>query len=236
MPNFFERLNAHKLNLVSPQEALPGRAAYPYPLERTHLVLGTDMLGPHAPQDPQPRPAGTEEIVVAGGCFWGIERVMWRLATEDGLPIHTTAAGYAGGFTAFPTYEETCTARTGHTEAVLVAYQGGEATLRRVLETFWSQHDPTTANRQGNDIGTQYRSAVYTTTDAQLELTRQSLTDYQQALTAAGRGEITTEVAPLAAAGDGTFYFAEEYHQQYLQKNPNGYCNHGFNGVACSIA
>jgi peptide-methionine (S)-S-oxide reductase len=236
MLNFFESLNAHKQVMVSPREALPGRAAYPYPLERTHLVLGTDMLGPHAPEAPRPWPAGTEEIVVAGGCFWGIERIMWRLATDDGLPIHTTAAGYAGGFTAHPTYEETCTAKTGHTEAVLVAYQGGQETLRRILEAFWSQHDPTTPNRQGNDVGTQYRSAVYTTTDAQLALTEQSLAAYQEALTAAGRGRISTEVAPLATAGDGTFYYAEGYHQQYLQKVPDGYCNHGFNGVACSIA
>lgn len=236
MLNFFESLNARKQVMVSPAEALPGRDGYAYPLARTHLVLGTDMLGPHAPEDPQAWPAGTEELVVAGGCFWGIEQIMWRLKTDENLPIHTTAAGYAGGFTAYPTYDETCTARTGHTEAVLVAYQGGESTLKRILEAFWSQHDPTTPNRQGNDIGTQYRSAVYTTTDAQLALTDQSLADYQQALTAAGRGAISTEVAPLATAGTGSFYFAEQEHQQYLEKVPNGYCNHGFNGVACSIA
>ncbi|MGP9694600.1 peptide-methionine (S)-S-oxide reductase MsrA [Brachybacterium sp. AOP25-B2-12] len=223
-------LNAHKKQMVAREDALPGRVHYPYPLRREHAVLGTDMLGPDAPENPRPWPRGAEEIILAGGCFWGIERVAWQIPG-----VVTTSAGYAGGFTAHPTYEEVFSARTGHTEAVRVIYEGGEETLRRILEQFWEQHDPTTAMRQGNDVGTEYRSAVYWTTPAQGEVVRDSARRYQEALTAAGRGRITTELEPLSETGDGHYYTAEPEHQQYLATHPHGYCNHGFNGVACSL-
>src|SRR5699024_5663081 len=145
----------------------------------------------------------------------------------------TTSAGYAGGYTPHPTYEEIFSARTGHAEAVRVIYTGGDATLRALLTQFWQQHDPTTAMRQGNDVGTEYRSAVYWTTPEQGEVVRESVTRYQQALDAAGRGRITTELAPLSEAGAGVYYTAEPEHQQILAKNPDGYCTHGFNGVTC---
>ncbi|GAB2535851.1 peptide-methionine (S)-S-oxide reductase MsrA [Brachybacterium huguangmaarense] len=230
MWQIMDLINGHKKEMVAPQDALPGRDAYPYPLARAHAVLGTDMLGPHAPTDPTPWPAGSEEIILAGGCFWGIERVAWQIPG-----VHTTSAGYAGGYTPHPTYEEVFSSKTGHTEAVRVIYTGGEATLRRILEQFWSQHDPTTAMRQGNDVGTEYRSAVYWTDEAQGEVVRESARLYQEALADAGRGRITTELKPLAEAGSGTYYTAEPEHQQYLAKHPGGYCNHGFNGVACSL-
>ena len=173
---------------------------------------------------------GTETAVLAGGCFWGVERIAWQVPG-----VVTTSAGYAGGFTPHPTYEEVFSAQTGHAEAVRVVYTGGEETLRAVLTQFWEQHDPTTANRQGNDVGTEYRSAVYWTSPAQGAVVRDAAVRYQQALDAAGRGTITTELAPLAEAGDGRYYTAEPEHQQYLARNPGGYCNHGFNGVACAI-
>ena len=230
MWQMMDLLYAHKKDMVAPEDALPGRGAYPYPLVREHLVLGTDMLGPDAPRDPHPWPEEAEELILAGGCFWGIERIAWQIPG-----VHTTSAGYAGGYTPHPTYEEVFSARTGHAEAVRVIYTGGEDTLRALLTEFWQQHDPTTANRQGNDVGTEYRSAVYWTTEAQGEIVRDSATRYQEALDSAGRGAITTELAPLAEAGDGVYYTAEPEHQQYLAKNPTGYCNHGFNGVACSL-
>ncbi|MGY5765852.1 peptide-methionine (S)-S-oxide reductase MsrA [Brachybacterium sp. DNPG3] len=231
MWQMMDLLYGHKKQMVSAEEALPGRDAYPYPLEREHAVLGTDMLGPEAPSDPHPWPADAEEIVLAGGCFWGIERIAWQVPG-----VHTTVAGYAGGFTAHPTYDEVFSARTGHAEAVRVIYRGGATTLRLLLTEFWEQHDPTTANRQGNDVGTEYRSAVYWTSAEQERIVRDSVEQYQRALTDAGRGEISTELSALSDAGDGSFYVAEPVHQQYLAKNPGGYCNHGFNGVACSIA
>ncbi|GAA1335021.1 peptide-methionine (S)-S-oxide reductase MsrA [Brachybacterium rhamnosum] len=230
MWQMMDLLYGHKKQMISREEALPGRPGYAYPLVREHAVLGTDMLGPDAPTDPAPWPAGSEEIVLAGGCFWGVERIAWEVPG-----VHTTSAGYAGGFTAHPTYEEVFSARTGHAEAVRVVYTGGEETLRALLTAFWEQHDPTTANRQGNDVGTEYRSAVYWTSEAQGRVVRDSAERYQRDLDAAGRGAITTELAPLAEAGDGRYYTAEPEHQQYLAKNPGGYCNHGFNGVACSI-
>lgn len=223
-------LNAHKKQMVDREDALPGRDQYPYPLRREHAVLGTDMLGPDAPENPRPWPVGSEEIILAGGCFWGVERVAWQIPG-----VYTTSAGYAGGFTAHPTYEEVFSAKTGHTEAVRVIYEGGEDTLRRILEQFWEQHDPTTSMRQGNDVGTEYRSAVYWTTPAQGDVVRESAARYQEALTAAGRGRITSELTPLAEAGNGHYYTAEPEHQQYLETHPFGYCNHGFNGVACSL-
>ncbi|MGZ4437240.1 MAG: peptide-methionine (S)-S-oxide reductase MsrA, partial [Nocardioidaceae bacterium] len=159
------------------------------------------------------------------GCFWGAERFFWKLPG-----VWTTAVGYQGGHTPNPTYEETCTGRTGHTEAVLVVYDPAVLSYERLLKTFWENHDPTQGMRQGNDVGTQYRSAVYTTSDEQLAVARASREAYQEALTRAGRGTISTEIVPA-----GPFYYAEGYHQQYLDKNPNGYCNHGFNGVSCPI-
>jgi peptide-methionine (S)-S-oxide reductase len=227
MWQIMDMLNAHKKDMVSPADALPGREAPAYPLAREHAVLGTDMLGPW--------PGDAEELILAGGCFWGIERIAWQIPG-----VHTTSAGYAGGFTPHPTYEEVFSAKTGHTEAVRVIYRGHDqderdAVLRRLLEEFWQQHDPTTAMRQGNDVGTEYRSAVYWTTPHQGEIVEESARAYQRALDAAGRGAITTELKPLAEAGSGHYYTAEPEHQQYLAKNPAGYCNHGFNGVACSL-
>ncbi|MFT7473771.1 MAG: peptide-methionine (S)-S-oxide reductase [Verrucomicrobiales bacterium] len=195
--------------MISAADALPGRAES-VPVAAEHLVLGTSMTGPF--------PEGMEQLIVGMGCFWGAERFFWQL---DG--VYTTAAGYAGGVTPNPTYEETCTGRTGHTEAVLVVFDPNVVSIDPLLATFWENHDPTTANRQGNDVGTQYRSAIYTSSDAQLGAANDSLATYQEKLTANGFGTISTEVAQ---AGD--FFYAEDYHQQYLQKNPGGYCNHGF--------
>ncbi|UEJ82180.1 peptide-methionine (S)-S-oxide reductase MsrA [Brachybacterium halotolerans subsp. kimchii] len=226
MWQIMDMLNAHKKDMVAPEDALPGRDRSPYPLAREHAVLGTDMLD---------TPPDAEEIILAGGCFWGIERIAWQIPG-----VWTTSSGYAGGYTPHPTYEEVFSAKTGHTEAVRVVYEGAtqeerDAVLRRLLEEFWQQHDPTTAMRQGNDVGTEYRSAVYWTTPHQGEIVQDSARSYQQALDAAGRGTITTELLPLADAGNGRYYPAEPEHQQYLAKNPGGYCNHGFNGVACSL-
>jgi len=198
--------------------ALPGRdEAIPVP-ER-HEVLGSPLQGPF--------PDGLESIVVGMGCFWGAERKLWQLPG-----VYTTAVGYAGGFTRNPTYRETCTGRTGHTEAVLVVYDPAVLPVEQLLKAFWEGHDPTQGNRQGNDVGTQYRSAVYTTTDAQLAAANATRAAYQAALRAAHQGDITTEIAPL-----GDFYYAEDYHQQYLAptKNPNGYCGLGGTGVACPV-
>ena len=163
--------------------------------------------------------------MVALGCFWGAERLFWQL---DG--VHTTAVGYTGGHTPNPTYEEVCSGLTGHTEAVLVVFDPTRISYRDVLRTFWEGHDPTQGMRQGNDVGTQYRSGIYWTTDAQREAAEESRAAYQQVLTAAGHGDITTDI--VAA---GPFYYAEPYHQQYLDKNPNGYCGLGGTGVSCPV-
>jgi peptide-methionine (S)-S-oxide reductase len=205
-----------KSELVTPEEALPGREDAMRVPER-HEVLGTPLQPPF--------PEGMEQLVVGMGCFWGAERVFWR---ADG--VYTTAVGYAGGYTPNPTYEEVCRGRTGHTEAVLVVFDPAVVTLDGVLRLFWEGHDPTQGLRQGNDVGTQYRSAVYWANDAQREAVEASRAMYQVELARAGYGEITTE---LAAAGP--FYYAEDYHQQYLAKNPNGYCGLGGTGVACPI-
>ena len=205
--------------MVTAEQALPGRAERPFTVPSTHEVLGTPLEAPV--------PAGHEEIVVAMGCFWGAERFFWQLPG-----VYVTAAGYAGGWTVNPTYEENCTGRTGQTESVRVVFDPAVVSLETILKTFWENHDPTQVNRQGNDLGSQYRSAVFTTTDAQLAAVRASAERYQAALTGAGFGEIATQVGPLAEAGDGVFYYAEGYHQQYLHKNPRGYCNHGFCQVA----
>lgn len=198
-----------KVEMVSEADALPGRDT-PMPIPDTHEVLGTSMKPPF--------PDGMEQLIVGMGCFWGAERFYWQL---DG--VHTTAVGYAGGYTPNPTYEETCTGRTGHTEAVLVVYDPKVVSLEKLFAIFWENHDPTTANRQGNDVGTQYRSAIYTTTSDQMVAALASKDRYQAKLSEKGFGTITTEIADA-----GEFYYAEPNHQQYLHKVPNGYCNHGF--------
>ena len=205
-----------KTEMVTPDQALPGRAQA-MPVAPAHVVLGTPLTGPW--------PDGFEVAYFGMGCFWGAERIFWRLPG-----VHSTAAGYTGGYTPNPTYEETCTSLTGHTEAVQVVYDPAQASYETLLKAFWENHDPTQGMRQGNDRGSQYRSAVYTTSDAQLATAKASREMYQRALTAAGRGEITTEILPA-----GPFYVAEGYHQQYLDKNPMRYCNHGPNGMSCPI-
>jgi len=182
-----------------------------------HLVLGTSMTPPF--------PDGTEQIVVGLGCFWGAERKFWEL---DG--VHTTAVGYAGGHAEQPSYEQVCSGRTNHAEVVLVVFDPERVTLEDVLRVFWESHDPTQGNRQGNDIGTQYRSAVYYTSDEQRLAAESTRDAYQKVLTEAGYGPITTEIAPA-----GPFWYAEDYHQQYLAKNPNGYCGLGGTGVSCPV-
>ncbi|MGI8791739.1 MAG: peptide-methionine (S)-S-oxide reductase MsrA [Acidimicrobiales bacterium] len=203
---------------VAREKALPGRDAV-MPVAPAHVVLGTPLEGPW--------PNGHEVLYVAMGCFWGAERIFWQI---DG--VHSTAVGYMGGYTPNPTYEETCTGRTGHTETVQVVYDPSRVSVEVLLKAFWENHDPTTPNRQGGDIGTQYRSAIYTTTDDQYAAAVASSGRYQAALSGAGFGEISTELAPSGSAGDGHFYFGEDYHQGYLHKNPRGYCNHGFCQVA----
>ena len=196
--------------------ALPGRAMA-IPTASTHFVNGRDLNAP--------APAGMKEIVFALGCFWGAERVFWQ---TDG--VYVTQVGYAGGYTPNPTYEETCSGQTGHTEVVRVVYDPKQVSLDTLLKLFWESHDPTQGMRQGNDIGTQYRSAIYTYDEADLAAAKASEAAYNQALKSAGRGEITTEIKPLDA-----FYVAEDYHQQYLAKNPAGYCGIGGTGVTCPM-
>lgn len=207
-----------KTTMVNPDDALPGRDE-PIPVSDTHVVLGTPMQAPW--------PDGHQVLYVAMGCFWGAERIFWQI---DG--VHSTAAGYMGGWTKNPTYEETCTAQTGHTEAVQVVYDPTVVDIDELLKAFWENHDPTTPNRQGNDVGTQYRSAIYPTTPEQLTAVQASREKYQAALHERGFGEVSTEIRAASEAGDGVFYYAEDYHQQYLHKNPRGYCNHGFCQVA----
>jgi peptide-methionine (S)-S-oxide reductase len=206
----------HKTDLVEAGDALPGRDGE-IPVPDRHAVLGTPLKPPF--------PDGLEQAVLGLGCFWGAERLFWELPG-----VYTTAVGYAGGFTPNPTYEEVCSARTGHTEAVLVVFDPAKVSYEDLLRIFWEGHDPTQGMRQGNDVGTQYRSAIYTTSDAQREAAYESRARYEDALKAAGRGEITTEVAPA-----GPFYHAEDYHQQYLHKVPNGYCGLGGTGVSCPV-
>jgi peptide-methionine (S)-S-oxide reductase len=209
-------LFAKTSRMVSPEDALPGRDERMVVPAR-HEVLGT-------PLEP-PFPEGLEQAVFGLGCFWGAERVFWRAPG-----VYTTAAGYAGGYTPNPNYQEVCTGRTGHTEAVLVVFDPEQTSYEELLRLFWENHDPTQAMRQGNDVGTQYRSAVYWTTDEQRRAAEESRAAYQERLAAAGYDEITTEIAEA-----GPFYYAEPYHQQYLQKNPNGYCGLGGTGVACPV-
>ncbi len=189
----------------------------PIPTSETSFINGRPLKGPY--------PQGLELAHFAMGCFWGVERKFWQV---DGVWV--TAVGYMGGETPNPTYEETCTGRTGHTEAVRVVFDPAKVSYEALLKLFWEGHDPTQGMRQGNDVGSQYRSAIFTASPAQEAAARASLAAYQQALTEAGRGRITTEIAP-----GGEFYFAEDYHQQYLAKNPNGYCGVGGTGVVCPI-
>ncbi len=202
-------MNPADLRVPAPEDTLPGRDVE-VPVPDAHYVNGNPLVGPF--------PDGMETIVFGMGCFWGAERLFWE---QEG--VYTTAAVYAGGTTPNPTYEETCTGLTGHTEAVLVVYDPAVVDLDQLYKIFWENHDPTQYMGQGNDIGTQYRSAIYTTSDEQAEAALRSREAYQSALTESGFGEITTEIAPSTG-----FYYAESYHQQYLAKNPGGYCNHGF--------
>ena len=189
----------------------------PVHIDGTHTVLGTSMVSPW--------PAGSAVAIFGMGCFWGIERLFWRLPG-----VYTTAAGYAGGYSTNPSYEQVCSGRTGHAEVVLVVYDPKVISYRQLLRAFWENHDPTQGMRQHNDRGSQYRSAIYTTTDEQATLAADSRDSYGVALAAAGHRPITTEITPLSS-----FYYAEDYHQQYLDKNPRGYCNMHGTGVACSI-
>lgn len=197
-------------------EALPGRDMQ-MPVAAEHFVNGQLLKGPY--------PAGAETIYLGLGCFWGAERLFWQLPG-----VIVTAVGYQGGSTPNPTYEETCSGRTGHTEAVKVVYDPDQISLDTLLKTFWEEHNPTEGMRQGNDVGTQYRSAIYTTTPEQAAVVDKSRAAYQVALSARGLGQITTEIAPAAE-----FYYAETYHQQYLAKNPRGYCGLQGTGVSCPI-
>ncbi len=203
--------------MPSAAEALPG-GSEPIPTAARHFVNGNPLLPPY--------PAGFAQAVFGLGCFWGAERKFWELG--DG--VFVTAAGYAGGHTPNPTYEEVCSGRTGHTEVVLAVFDPAKISYDRLLKTFWESHNPTQGMRQGNDVGTQYRSAIYTFGDAQAEAAAASKAAYQSALTTKGLGSITTEIAPA-----GPFYFAEDYHQQYLAKNPAGYCGLGGTGVSCPL-
>ena len=205
-----------KTKMIEPERALAGRSQ-PMPLPGRHAVLGTPLKPPF--------PEGIETAVFGMGCFWGAERLFWEAGG-----VHTTAVGYAGGYTPNPLYEEVCSGSTGHTEAVLVAFDPDKTPYEQMLKIFWEGHDPTQGMRQGNDVGTQYRSAVYWASEAEQELAEETRAAYQKRLLAANHGEITTEIAEA-----GPFYYAEDYHQQYLAKNPNGYCGLGGTGVSCEI-
>lgn len=208
--------NRWKKELVPANEALPGRLQA-LPTAGTHFVSGAELK--------QEVPAGHEEIILGMGCFWGVERKFWEL---PGVTV--TAAGYAGGITPNPTYEEVCSGKTGHTEVVRVVYDPKTISTKELLKVFWENHDPTQGMRQGGDVGTQYRSAIYYTSDEQKAAAQATKAAYEKALKSAGKGEITTEIREA-----GPFYFAEGYHQQYLAKNPQGYCGIGGTGVVCPI-
>jgi peptide-methionine (S)-S-oxide reductase len=216
VPTMFSFLSSNKTRPVTADEALPGRSQ-PIPVTAVHRVNGRPMTPPY--------PEGLETAVFGMGCFWGAERLFWQL---DGVWV--TAVGYAGGFTPNPTYEEVCSARTGHAEVVRVVYDPAVISYETLLRTFWEEHDPTQGMRQGNDVGTQYRSLIGTTTASQTETVERSRAAYQERLSAAGKGEISTEIV-----ASPTFYFAEPYHQQYLDANPNGYCGLKGTGVSCPI-
>ena len=205
-----------KSRMIDADSALPGRETEMVVPER-HEVLGTPLKPPF--------PDGYETAILGLGCFWGAERVFWQLPG-----VHTTAVGYAGGYTPNPTYEEVCSGSTGHTEVVLVVWDPAKITYEEILRTFWEGHNPTQGMRQGNDVGTQYRSAIFTTTPEQAKAAEASREMFQGQLGEKGYGEISTEIAEA-----GPFYYAEAYHQQYLAKNPNGYCGLGGTGVSCPI-
>jgi peptide-methionine (S)-S-oxide reductase len=206
-----------KTEMVAEADALPVRTDQTMPVPSTHTVLGTPLEGPW--------PEGYGVAVFGMGCFWGAERLFWRTPG-----VHSTFVGYAGGSTPNPTYEEVCSGRTGHTEVVGVVFDPAVVTYEQLLQVFWEGHDPTQGMRQGNDVGTQYRSAVYTTTPEQVAAVERTRTAYAERLRGAGYGDITTEVAPLRE-----LFYAEPYHQQYLDKNPNGYCGIGGTGVSCPV-
>lgn len=214
MSKLFELRRKHAI--PGPDEALPGRAQAMQVPER-HAVLSTPLIGPFPPH--------LREAVFGMGCFWGVERIFWQLPG-----VHTTAAGYAGGYTPNPTYREVCSGKTGHTEAVLVVFDPDQISYEVLLRHFWEGHDPTQGMRQGNDRGTQYRSAIYTMDAEQQAAAEASRDVYQASLHASGCGDITTEIAPA-----GPFFNAEDYHQQYLAKNPGGYCGLGSTGVSCPV-
>jgi len=203
----------HKSEMVSPDRALPGRSQ-PLPPPAAHFVNRRPLSPPF--------PEGMEQAVFGMGCFWGAERKFW-----EAPGVYTTAVGYAGGYTPNPTYSEVCSGQTGHTEAVLVVFDPSVTSYKAMLKLFWENHDPTQGMRQGNDAGTQYRSAIYWTSESQREQAEESRKVFQPVLSAAGLGEITTEIAPA-----GQFSYAEDYHQQYLAKNPGGYCGHFHSPVA----
>jgi peptide-methionine (S)-S-oxide reductase len=208
-----------KTSMVSADQALPSRTDYPFVVPERNVVLGTLLAGPWG--------ENVEVMYVGMGCFWGAEEYLWNTPGVVG-----TAVGYQGGFSAFPTYEEVCTGRTGHTEAALVAYDTTRTSALEILRVFWEHHDPTQGFRQGNDVGTQYRSAIFWTTDEQRDLIEQTRDAYQKVLDERGYGQITTEIAP---ASQHRFYFAEEHHQQYLHKVPNGYRCHANTGVPLPV-
>ena len=210
-------LRNKKLDLPTATDALPGRSVA-IPVASRHTVLHAPLTGPW--------PANAEVAVFGMGCFWGAERIFWQLPG-----VISTSVGYAGGITPNPTYEEVCSGRTGHTEAVQVVYDPSKIGFEALLKAFWENHDPTQGMRQGNDVGTQYRSAIYTTSDEQLDVAKRVRDDFQVEFTRSGFGEITTEIRPAAE-----FFFAEEYHQQYLDKNPHGYCPVHSTGVTCNVA
>ena len=205
-----------KTRMVTPADALPGRATRPFPVPATHAVLGTPLEGPF--------PEGLQSLYVGLGCFWGAEKRFWRVPG-----VYTTAVGYQGGITPNPTYEEVCTARTGHAENVLVVYDPEQVSTYDLLKVFWENHDPTQGYRQGNDVGTQYRSALYWTTPEQAEIAQATREAYEKVLVAKGFDPITTEVG---SAEGLPFYYAEDYHQQYLYKVPHGYDCHAETGIA----
>jgi peptide-methionine (S)-S-oxide reductase len=205
-----------KTTMVDGDTALPGREQE-MPVPARHAVLGTALKPPF--------PEGLEQAVVGMGCFWGAERVFWQVPG-----VYSTAVGYAGGITPNPTYEEVCSGRTGHTEAVLVVFDPAKISYEDILRLFWENHDPTQGMRQGNDVGTQYRSAIYFSGEEQRQTAERSRDAYTERLKAAGYPEVTTEIAPA-----GPFYYAEDYHQQYLDKNPWGYCGLGGTGVSCPV-
>ena len=209
-------IDRKKMEMVRPEDALPGRPD-PIPTAETHFISGLPLKSAVPP--------GMEQAMFGMGCFWGVERKFWQ---QPGVWL--TMVGYAGGFTPNPTYKETCTQATGHNEVVRVIYDPAKVSYEQLLKLFWENHDPTQGMRQGNDIGSTYRSGIYTYTPEQAEVAQASARAYQAALTAAGRGRITTEILPAPQ-----FYYAEDYHQQYLEKNPDGYCGIGGTGVTCPI-